>query len=342
MKGSVIALFTYQGRNGAAHLVNGQLHDLLLDGDGPMPGAIFRAICDRPIKGAGGIFVKLPDGQRGYLRHGKGLVAGQSVLVQATGHAEPGKAIPLTNKIIFKSRYAIATPGAPGRNVSRSIRDEEEIVRLKELAHDADIPEGMGLIIRSLAEGAQDDAVASDIALVCELARSVAEDTGDGPETLVEGRDAQAMAWTEWPAPDVYDDSQAVFENHQIADHIDAVLTPSFSIADAQYFIEPTRALVAVDVNTGKDGSLAAGLKANIALARDLPRQLRCRGLGGQITLDLAPMAKKERRGFEQVLRRAFKQDSIDTALAGWTPLGHYELQRKRERLPIAEVLSAP
>jgi hypothetical protein len=95
---------------------------------------------------------------------------------------------------------------------------------------------------------------------------------------------------------------------------------------------------VAVDVNTGGDMSLAAGLKANIALARDLPRQLRLRGLGGQITLDLAPMPKKERRGFETVLNRAFRQDGAEVVLAGWTPLGHFEIQKKRDRRPLAQL----
>jgi len=81
-------------------------------------------------------------------------------------------------------------------------------------------------------------------------------------------------------------------------------------------------------------------LKANIALARLLPRQLRVRGLGGQITLDLAPMPKKDRRQFEQILKAAFRADPVETSLAGWTPLGHYELQRKRERRPLQEVLT--
>ena len=58
-------------------------------------------------------------------------------------------------------------------------------------------------------------------------------------------------------------------------------------------------------------------------------------GFGGQITLDLAPMPKKDRRQFESVLRAAFKADSSETVLAGWTPLGLYELQRKRDRLPL-------
>ena len=96
----------------------------------------------------------------------------------------------------------------------------------------------------------------------------------------------------------------------------------------------PTRALVAVDINTGGDTSPAAGLKANLAAAKELPRQLRLRGLGGQIVLDLAPMGKKERRGFESTLRAALRRDTTETALVGWTPLGHYELQRKRDRVP--------
>jgi Ribonuclease G/E len=105
-------------------------------------------------------------------------------------------------------------------------------------------------------------------------------------------------------------------------------------------FIEPTRALVAVDVNTGGDFSPAAGLKANLAVAKALPRMLRLRGLGGQITLDLAPMPKKDRKQFELLLRSAFRSDPIETSLVGWTPLGHYELQRKRERLPISKGLA--
>ena len=69
--------------------------------------------------------------------------------------------------------------------------------------------------------------------------------------------------------------------------------------------IESTRALIAVDVNTGRDTTPAAALKVNIALARELPRQLRLRGLGGQIVIDFAPSAKRDRGTIEQVLRAA-------------------------------------
>ena len=103
--------------------------------------------------------------------------------------------------------------------------------------------------------------------------------------------------------------------------------------------IEPTRALVAVDIDTGGDTSPAAGLKANIAAMRALPRALRVRGLGGQVTIDAAPMPKRDRRQVETVLKSALRDDRIETAIVGWTPLGHLELQRKRDRHPLEALI---
>ncbi|MCB1336951.1 MAG: ribonuclease E/G [Maritimibacter sp.] len=343
MKGSVVALDEVGGHLAAARLVDGRLHDLLIDADDarPRPGAIFRAICDRPVKGQGGMFVRLPEGT-GFLRGAKGLKPGQALLVQVTGWAESGKAVPVSERVLFKSRYAIATPDAPGLNLSRRIRDEEARVRLREIAG-AVMGEcgATGLILRSEAEAAEDDEVADDIVSVRDLAQAVLGDAeGRMPELLVEGPDAHALAWRDWPAPEVLAEGAGSFAAHGVAELIDEMRQPLVRLAGgATAYVEPTRALVAVDVNTGGDSSPAAGLKANIALARDLPRQLRCRGLGGQIAVDFAPMPKKERAGLEQVLRAAFRADPVETALAGWTPLGLYELQRKRERRPLGEVL---
>jgi len=339
MKGSVIALDEIAGRKAAARLVDGKLDDVLVDpaDDTPRPGAIFRAICDRPVKGQGGMFVRLPGGS-GFLRGARGLKPGQALLVQVTGWAEEGKAVPVTDRVLFKSRYAIVTPGAPGVNVSRRIRDEEARVRLKEIAFAAIGAAGeTGLILRSEAEAGTDAAIAGDIATLNDLAQAVLGDAeGRDPELLVDGPDAHELAWRDWPTPDILADAPGSFAEHGIDEMIADLRGPRVPLAGGAFaFVEPTRALVAVDVNTGPDSSPAAGLKANIALARDLPRQLRCRGLGGQVVVDFAPMPKKERRGLEQVLRAAFKADTVETALAGWTPLGLYELQRKRERRPL-------
>ena len=96
---------------------------------------------------------------------------------------------------------------------------------------------------------------------------------------------------------------------------------------------------MAVDVNTGGDTSPAAALKANLAACRALPRALRLRGLGGQITVDFAPMSKAHRRQVEQSLRASLKADPIETSMVGWTQMGLFELQRKRERLPLTTTL---
>ncbi|MFW8596275.1 ribonuclease E/G [Cribrihabitans neustonicus] len=339
MKGRSIILDHIQGREAAALMVNGTLEDFLIASDAPAPGTVYRARADRPVKGQGGMFLTTPDGPA-FLRQVKGLAPGQMILVQVSGYAEPGKAIPVTQKLLFKSRYAIVTPGAPGLNVSRSIRDEEERDRLLEIAHE-EMGEGdHGLILRSACAGAAPEDIAEDIAAMTALAAQVLEDDGNEPEVLAEGDGPHVLAWRDWVEPADVERAPGGFERLGVLEALDTARGIRETLPGGGFlFIEPTRALVAVDVNTGSDASLAAGLKANMACAKALPRVLRVRGLGGQIVLDLAPMPKKDRRTFETSLRAALRADSEETVLAGWTNLGHYELQRKRGRPELREVL---
>ena len=350
MKGRIVALGRLRGRAAAALIEDGRLEDFLIDGpEGgpPAPGAIFRAVCDRPLKGQGAMLLRLPGGSA-FLRRARelraGLRQGQALLVQVTGLAEPGKAVPVTARLLFKSRFAIVTPDAPGLNISRRIRGEDERARLHAIAEAAMAgADGMGLILRSAAEGAEARAIAEDIAAMRAIAEKVTGDrAGAAPELLLDGPDAHALAFREWPAPDQLAEGDKAFADHGVLEMLDPFLAPRVSLpGGASAFIEPTRALVAVDVNTGADTSPAAALKANLALARDLPRQLRIRGLGGQIAVDFAPMPKKDRRQLEQALKAALRRDPVETALAGWTPLGHLEMQRKRERRPLMEAMQA-
>jgi Ribonuclease G/E len=347
MKGRVVLLDDLGGRAAAALMVDGRLEDLLIDpedGGVPGPGAILRGICDRPLKGQGGMILRLPDGQSGFLKQGKGLAPGQPLLVQVTGLGLEGKAVPVTTRLLFKSRYAIVTPDAPGLNIARGIRDEAERDRLLEIAHEGmeGAPEGFGLILRSATEEADEELIAEDISEMRALAEAVTADLAGEPELLLDAPDAHLGAWRDWssPEPDEVIERPGCFDEHGVHEQIDAALEDHVPLTGgASMVIEPTSALVAVDVNTGADGSLAAGLKANLAAAKDLPRQLRLRGLGGQITMDVAPMPKKDRRAFEDALRRAFRADGTDTVLAGWTPLGMFELQRKRDRLPLSRLV---
>ena len=341
MKGRQIVLDHLAGREVAALLVNGQLDDLLIDVDEatPRPGAIFRAICDRPLKGQGGMMVRLPDGQTGFLRQGKGLRPGQPVLVQVTGFAEDGKAVPVTRRLLFKSRHAIVTPDAPGRNISRQIRDEEIRVALRPLAEEAALPEGAGLILRSAAAEADPDEVAEDIAAMADLAAAVlADEPGTDPEALTDGPGPHLAAWTEWTEAAAVETAPGGLERLGVLDQIDAARRPLVSLGAADMWVETTRALVAVDVNTRSDTSPAAALKANLAAARALPRALRLRGLGGQVTVDFAPLSKAHRRELEGALKAAVRACPVETTFLGWTPLGHAELTRKRERVPLSQL----
>lgn len=344
MKGRVIVLDMWGERQAAALVVDGVLHDLAIDPveDTPLPGAIYRGTVDRLVKGQGGVFVKLPDGQSGFLRQVSGLAPGQPVLVQVTGTAEPGKALPVSTRLLFKSRYAILTPGAPGLNISRRIHDEDSRANLESLAQAGmeGAPRDLGLILRSACDGADEAEIAEDILEMRELAIAVLNDVEGGPELLVEGPSAHETAWREWadPAPDEV--VQGAFSDHGIDEMLDALQSTRITLSSGGHaWLEPTRALVAIDVNTGADTSPAASLKANIALARDLPRQLRLRGLGGQVVIDFAPMPKKDRATLDQVLRAAFKGESSETSLSGWTTLGLYELVRKRDRAPLGQLL---
>ena len=287
------------------------------------------------------MFVKLPEGS-GFLRQTDGLAPGQPVIVQVSGPAEPGKALPVTTRLLFKSRLAIVTPGAPGLNISRRIKDEALRAELEALAASgmAGADEDLGLILRSAAALTEQDEIADDITAMRDLAQAVLADLAGGPELLVEGAGAHETAWRDWadPAPDAVIEQGFAAEN--VLEMIDALLQARVDLTGGgNMLIETTRALIAVDVNTGSDTSPAASLKVNIAAARDLPRQLRLRGLGGQIVVDFAPMPKKDRGILDQVIRAAFKSEAAETNLAGWTTLGLFEMTRKRDRWPLSGLL---
>ena len=344
MIGRVVVLDEVNGQAAAALVVDGQLEELLIDpaDDTPLPGAIYRAVADRPMKGQGGMFVRLPEGS-GFLRQTTGIAPGQRLIVQVTGPAEPGKALPVSTRLLFKSRLAIVTPDAPGLNISRRIKDDDRRADLEAVAAEAmaGADESLGLILRSAAAFSADAEIAEDIAVMRGLAGTVLTDLNGGPELLVEGAGAHETAWRDWadPAPDEV--IEGGFEAQGVHEMIAALREDRVSlVGGGNMTIEKTRAFVAVDVNTGPDTSPAASLKVNIAAARDLPRQLRLRGLGGQIVIDFAPMPKKERAILDQVIRAAFKSEAAETNLAGWTTLGLFELTRKRDRLPLSELLT--
>ena len=258
MKGRTVVLDHIQGRESAALMVDGALDDFLIAGDAPPPGTIYRARADRPVKGQGGMLLTTPDGPA-FLRRAKGLAPGEMFLVQVSGYAESGKAIPVTNRILFKSRYAIITPDVPGLNISRSIHDETERDRLLEIAHEQMADSAHGLILRSCCWDSDAEEIAEDIAMMLVQAERVLNGPGDQPEALREGDGPHHLAWRDWTAPAEVVIAPGGFEDHGVLDALDTARGISEPLPGGAYlYIQQTRALVAVDVNTGADSSIAA------------------------------------------------------------------------------------
>lgn len=335
----MIVLGRLGGREASGRVVDGMLDDLLVaPADGaPPPGTVFRAQAGRPMKGQGGLFLDLPGGGRAYLRGGRGIAPGSTLVVQVTGYGEPGKAVPVTTRLALRGRYAVATPGAPGLNVSRRIGDDDARAAVLGTASEMSgaLPEGCGLVLRSLSAEADEGEVRDDIADVAAAAGAL-EGASAPPARLLDGPGPHRAAWIDWGFADRVVEGADAFARADMLDAVAAALVPEQALSGgAAMIVEPTRALVAVDVNTGADTSPAAGLKANLAAIAALPRALRLRGLGGQVVVDAAPMGKADRSRVEAALARALKGDPVPTTIAGWTPLGHMELQRRRLRAPF-------
>lgn len=375
MKGRVIVI----SNKGAAEIENGRLLDLILNPSvvDPTPrfGETFTAKVDRLVPGAGAAFVRLTPHHSGFLRDAKALRSGQEIVVQVQGFAEPGKAIPVTSRISVRGPRLLLTPSAPGVNVSRAIKDRDEADRLKQSVSDGQIEEDFhlcvpskdrddylstgGVVVRTAAKDADARELSMEFRVLLGSLRRLGQ---PGPRP-----DAEVYAWTEWsiPTPDVValtDDLEPMWEPPFAVEDLDRVVrfgdgdpfdhfgiwgeieqlkSPRADLPSGGWMaMEATRAMVTIDVNTGDGFGAGDAMTANIEAARELPRQLRLRGLGGQMILDFAPLKKQHRKKIEEELKRAFRKDPIDTTLAGWTPLGNFELQRKRERRPLSELLA--
>lgn len=328
----------------AALVEDGVVQDLYIDAvdDAHEMEEIHLVRIKRIIPKQGAAHVKMANGAKGFLRETGNVKEGQLVIAQVSGLASPDKGTPMTARRLHRGRYAILTPDAPGVNVARSIKDKDERARLTDIAAPLIGEDGAGVIIRSAAIDIDAEMLASDISALMEVEAAVTE-AARTPEIalLAAAPDAIMRAWRDWSEPDDVIEEEGAFDRIGLWDQIDALRSPNAPLHGGGWMaIEPTTALIAVDVNTGGDLTPQAAARANLGACADLPRQLRLRGLGGQITIDFAPMRKNDRKAVESALKKAFATDSVQTTMAGWTPLGHFEILRKRERRPLGEMLN--
>ncbi len=353
--GRVIVIDGTDARSVAALVANGRIEDLLVDHPNPaipVPGAVFRAQVERHLTGLGGFILNLGQGQHGFLKSRVKLEPGRRLAVQVKTIPVHGKAAGVATRIRIRTRYAALEWGRRGIEFSeRLTEDRTDLARLRDIATsipDLDLSSTL-VSFRAPCQDANPATVADKLAREsCEFNRILENANRGKPGLRARAPAAGERAMTEWmfPAPDRIIDERGSFDTLGIWDMISRVLVPEVSLpkspgtgehnsAGASMVIEPTQALIAVDVNTGDIFSRSPGLDANLLAIGELPRQLRLRGLGGQVVIDLAPMAKRHRKRVEDAIVGTFSDDPVKTTPVGWTPLGHFELHRKRERFPL-------
>jgi len=321
MKGRLFLVDETPDLRRAALVVDGRLEALEIDrlsDTGPKWGAVYRAKIIERMTAMGAAFVDLGDA-RGFLPDAGDALPGAIVTVQVRREAEGDKAARVSTDIQIEHRLVVHTPAKPGVNVSKKITQQDERAVLR------DALEGLkgGYVIRTAADGMMADELR-------EIAESLALPYQRGVGLLREGPDALGRLELHHENAKVEGD----FELLDIDTQIDALLFPRVDLPEGAWLtIEPTTALIAMDVNTGQARGGDALQRVNLSAAAEIPRQLRLRHLGGSIAVDFAGGPKGKAR------TRLEKAIGPSMSPLGWGPAGWMELQTRKPGRSLADLL---
>jgi len=307
------------------------------------------------------------------------LKQGQEILVQIVKEPIGTKGPRVTTHITLPGRYLVLMPTVDYIGISRRIESEKERERLKDLAARVK-PEGMGVIVRTVAEGVEEEELRQDIALLTKLWRKILSRSAHGTVPNVVHRDLELVqrilrdVFTEdvdrlildsryeyekvLELQDIsnprlkikvfLDERENIFEEYGIEQEIERALNHKIWLKCGGYLvIDQAEALTAIDVNTGKYVGTTnledTVLKTNLEAASEIAHQLRLRKIGGIIIVDFIDMVQEAHRNeVLHVLEEDIKKDKTKTNILGITQLGLVEMTRKKVRPSLAEVLQKP
>lgn len=307
------------------------------------------------------------------------LKSRQELLVQIIKEPVGTKGARISTNITIPGRYTVLMPNTDYIGVSRRITDEDERTRLRELARGI-CPQGMGVIIRTLAEKVEGDELAEDLQELVELWQQITEKLPhvSVPGLAHEDVDLLSRMIREWVDKDVealtvnqlevaeglrkalqkighpvanhvrltYKDN--LFEDYGVDDEIRKALRPKVWLKSGGYLVvQQTEALTVIDVNTGKyvgQNSLEhTVLHTNCEAAEEIARQLRLRNFGGIIIIDFIDMISEEdQKQVLGVLEKACAKDKVKCQIMGLTQLGLVEMTRKKIGQTLAVRYSKP
>ena len=308
------------------------------------------------------------------------LKPGDKVLVQVTKDPVGHKGARLTSQVSLPGRYLVYVPNGSMNGISRKLPDTER-ARLKKILNEV-LPENVGVIVRTAAEGATDEQLTLDVDrltaqwaaisatleqvqapallhsepdLLVKIVRDVFNE--DFHELVIEGEDAEATITTylSQVAPDLvtrlqtYTGAVDSFDEYRITEQIEKALDRKVWLpSGGSLVIDRTEAMTVVDVNTGKlvgsGGNLEETVtKNNLESAEEIVRQLRLRDIGGIIVVDFIDMVLESNR--DLVLRRlveCLSRDRTKHQVAEVTSLGLVQMTRKKLGLGLIESFSEP
>ena len=301
----------------------------------------------------------------------------QIILIQVVKEERGTKGAALTTYLSLAGRYTVLMPNtARGGGISRKITNAQDRKRLKAIADELEVPEGMGLIIRTAGAARTKQEIKRDFEYLLRLWESVRELTlhstapslvyeeGDlikrsirdlyskeveeivvsGEAAFTEARDFMRMLMPSHAKNVIkYEEPEPLFTRYQIERQLNAMFSPYVHLRSGGYLvINQTEALVAIDVNSGKStrefSIEETALATNLEAADEIARQLKLRDLAGLIVIDFIDMEEnRNNRAVERRLKEALRFDRARIQVGRISHFGLMEMSRQRLRTGVLE-----
>jgi len=301
----------------------------------------------------------------------------QVMLVQVVKEERGTKGAALTTYLSLAGRYSVLMPNtARGGGISRKITSAEDRSRLKEISQELEVPEGMGVILRTAGASRTKTEVKRDFEYLLRLWETVRDLTlkstapklvyeegslakrsirdlysKDIDEIIVAGEEGykEARDFMRMLMPShtrnvkLYKDAQPLFTRYGVESQLDAMFSPVVRLRSGGYIvINQAEALVAIDVNSGRATREHhiedTALKTNCEAAEEVARQLRLRDLAGLIVIDFIDMDEgRNNRTVERKLKEALKHDRARIQVGRISHFGLLEMSRQRIRSSVLE-----
>ncbi len=304
------------------------------------------------------------------------------MLIQVVKEERGTKGAALTSYLSLAGRYTVLMPNTPsGGGISRKITVPADRKRLKEIAQELEVPEGMGLIIRTAGASRTKAEIKRDFEYLLRLWENVRDLTlkstapclvyeegnlikrsirdlynKDIDEILVAGDDAhrEAKDFMRMLMPShaknviQYKEPEPLFTKYEVERQLNQMFSPVVTLKSGGYIVlNQTEALVAIDVNSGRatrEYSIEdTALKTNLEASDEVARQVRLRDLAGLIVIDYIDMdERRNNRAVERRLKEALRHDRARIQVGHISHFGLMEMSRQRLRQGVVEVSTMP